>query len=753
LLRERIDMKRLCLLTALAFLAALGSTSQVALTADAAVPSCDSWSPPTPNVGSLDNELHGVTFRSSCDGWAVGMYRSGGFARTLIEHWNGTRWVVVPSPSPGSDNSYAPSLSGVSATSSSDAWAVGAQLTGGQYQTLIEHWDGHSWTVQASKNPGGPNRQNSLTGVAALSPTNVWAVGTYQVAGGTRTLTEHWNGTSWSVVATPNPGSSYNTLQGISAVSAADIWAVGAASGSGASYQVLTVHWDGAAWSDVPAVSPGGTGQINYLTSVAARSASSVWAVGYYATPGNPDRTLIEHWNGHTWTVQASPNPGGTGRTNTLTGVAAAGSEAWAVGTSAAADIRTVLLHFSAGVWRQQKTPNPQNVSRLIGVAAIPSAGAWAVGLSGLNPSRTLVMHSAGDCEDLGTQPPGAQNTTGLQAISAATNCTAWAVGSTQDESPHNSSPTHGFIAHWNGKAWSSSQAPFNSWASELNGVAATGPSNAWAVGEYSPDGVTPVELSLILYWNGSAWSQQSSPNPDGITSGGNYLADVAAVSASNAWAVGSLLHSRKVLVAHWDGSFWVQQTTPEHPGPGVSYQTQAVAATSSRSAFLVGYVNGTTVTAFAERWNGSSWTLLTGVATGTLSRLYDVTAVSASDAWAVGDYVINGKDRPLVEHWNGTGWTRFTVPLPTAATAASLNGVTSSSASDAWAVGSYGDSHGSHILIEHWNGSTWNIEAAPAGGATGLADVDAVSGQRVWAVGSASDQNFNRIPYVAHCC
>jgi S-layer homology domain len=59
-------------------------------------------------------------------------------------------------------------------------------------------------------------------GVTALSPSDIWAVG----ANG-QTLTEHWNGSSWSVVSSPSPGSSYNYLNGVTAISSSDVWAVG----------------------------------------------------------------------------------------------------------------------------------------------------------------------------------------------------------------------------------------------------------------------------------------------------------------------------------------------------------------------------------------------------------------------------------------------------------------------------------------------------------------------------------------------
>ena len=67
-----------------------------------------------------------------------------------------------------------------------------------------------------------------LLGVSATSASNAWAVG---FIGGSpqQTLIQHWNGTAWKQVATPDPGPVGNILDGVSAVSASDAWAVGGA--------------------------------------------------------------------------------------------------------------------------------------------------------------------------------------------------------------------------------------------------------------------------------------------------------------------------------------------------------------------------------------------------------------------------------------------------------------------------------------------------------------------------------------------
>jgi hypothetical protein len=107
-------------------------------------------------------------------------------------------------------------LGGVAALSSGNAWAVGAwrRTASSGYKTLIEHWTAGRWRLQASPSPG--NDSNSLTGVAALSSTEAWAVGSYHTNGQSlKTLIEHWNGTAWKVQPSPSPVTGNNTLSAV----------------------------------------------------------------------------------------------------------------------------------------------------------------------------------------------------------------------------------------------------------------------------------------------------------------------------------------------------------------------------------------------------------------------------------------------------------------------------------------------------------------------------------------------------------
>src|SRR5439155_27132012 len=133
----------------------------------------------------------------------------GGSSQTLVEQWNGSMWSVVSSPNLGTNGSR---LNAVAAVSANDVWAVGQFSNGTVPHTLVEHWDGSAWSVVPSPNLG--TATNVLNAVAARATDDVWAVG-YGGGGGftvSETLVEHWDGSAWSIVPSPNVDTVANRL-------------------------------------------------------------------------------------------------------------------------------------------------------------------------------------------------------------------------------------------------------------------------------------------------------------------------------------------------------------------------------------------------------------------------------------------------------------------------------------------------------------------------------------------------------------
>jgi hypothetical protein len=335
-------------------------------------------------------------------------------------------------PNPGSG---ADTLSGVAVLSRCNVWAVGSYNNGNTYQdqTLIEHWDGSSWTQVASPNPGG-SAQNDLFGVAAISATNIWAVGSYYnvAAGQAQTLVVHWDGASWKQVPSPNLGrvlpkaNSTDELLAVSAVSARDVWAVGWRDNfDGGRGFTFVVHWNGTAWKHVPSPNPGGSADA--LSGVAASSHARAWAVGVYRGAGGI-RTLVLRWNGTRWKHVTSPNPGVSPDLSSVTAVSR--NRAWAVGQYFSGRFgRTLILHWNGTRWKHVTSPNPgrANQNELLGVTAVSRTNAWAVGSSGMS---TLVLHWNGTRWKHVASPNQSSTANNvLGSVGASARANVWAVG------------------------------------------------------------------------------------------------------------------------------------------------------------------------------------------------------------------------------------------------------------------------------------------------------------------------------------
>src|SRR5713226_9528426 len=144
----KISFRTLMLIVVLVMLS-IGIRSATAATSTQGHPasSCGIWHvAPGPNVRSFNNNLRAVAAVSSGDIWAVGSTYSNQIlspSSTLTDHWNGTRWSIVPSPNVGSSFNQ---LDGVAVVSASDVWAVGNYISQNPAKTLIEHWNGTSWS-------------------------------------------------------------------------------------------------------------------------------------------------------------------------------------------------------------------------------------------------------------------------------------------------------------------------------------------------------------------------------------------------------------------------------------------------------------------------------------------------------------------------------------------------------------------------------------------------------------------------------
>ena len=251
-------------------------------------------------------ELAAVSCPSRRNCTAVGQYWDGAAYHTLAEHWDGTAWVIQPTPDPPS--ATVTFLNAVACPVKTMCEAAGYhQNNAGHYATLAERWDGATWAIQPTPDPAGVTI-GMLDGIACPAPSTCTAVGLSadgSISG--FTLAEHWDGTTWAIQPTPNPGgTTYAELDSIACPSASTCTAAGSASGHGPS-TTLAEHWDGTTWAIQPTPSPGPAGSTFH--GVACPSRRICLAVGGDSAAVGQQATLAERWNGNTWTLQPAPSP------------------------------------------------------------------------------------------------------------------------------------------------------------------------------------------------------------------------------------------------------------------------------------------------------------------------------------------------------------------------------------------------------------------------------------------------------------
>jgi hypothetical protein len=334
--------------------------------------------------GTSDNSFGSVAGSSPSDVWAVGNFlpdtatSNQDATLSFAEHYDGKKWSVTPTPNTGVNFN---SFYGLAA-SQGQAWAVGEYLNSNyQGRALIETWDGNSWSIASNPQPGSV--RDMLFGASALSPSDVWVVGDQEGPGHVfRTLAEHWDGSTWSVVPSPNPGSDGDHLYAIDAVSPDNVWAAGQQLGGNSPDQGLVEHWDGQKWSVVPVPTPASASLV-MLDGITA-SASQVWVAGEADSPQGGGQPLVEGYQNGTWTDAALPTtPDGSNWTN-LWGITMAGGSVWAVGTyvnPATDNNNDLVLQGTGGSWSIDPAPNPGSGSNILGGITNVDGQLWAAGI------------------------------------------------------------------------------------------------------------------------------------------------------------------------------------------------------------------------------------------------------------------------------------------------------------------------------------------------------------------------------------
>ena len=344
---------------------------------------------------------------------------------------------------------------------------------------------------------------------------------------------------------------------------------------------------------------------------------------------------------------------------------------------------------------------------------------------------------------------PGNYNNS-LYAVTTDSDGDVWAVG------------PGALIERWNGTSWQ--VMPTGNVTGTLEGVTMVSPTDGWAVGYTGAPDVMPRSM----HWNGTSWSVVPMPDVNAYLV---RLHDVAAVSATDVWAVGWIVPDGQVysreLVMRWNGTAWSVVPTIGGAPEILATALYSVDVIAPNDVWAVGIVEeaGKKRT-LTMHWNGAVWARVASPNVGNEDNILEsVSAVGTDSVWAVGHYYdpAISFDRTLAMRWNGTQWSIVSTPDPAPGRPGAgsgnpnqdnpqsnfgtlLYGVDAVSETEVWAVGHIQPGWpNNRTMILRWNGTSWTHVPSPSPGVyvNQLYDVAAVGPGNVWAVGLIEDSSY----------
>jgi hypothetical protein len=319
-----------------------------------------------------------------------------------------------------------------------------------------------------------------------------------------------------------------------------------------------------------------------------------------------------------------------------------------------------------------------------------------------------------------------------LYGADASDSTNVWAVGAVN---PPTAGPRHGLVFRYDGSAWRSVPRTGLPGNETLQGVDAVSATDVWVVGDHSAG---LAYETMAAHWNGTTWTQE--PTPNGNPGGYNHLYGVTSAGGT-VWAVGTYVDpnsssNRRKLILQRAGGTWRVSAAPIV----ATYESlAAVDATGPADVWAVGSatsdIQSAPLVPLALRWNGTSWVSMKLPATGS-SALTGVDARTPTEVWAVGSSSNADGTQPYVAHFDGVSWRR--VPTPTIAGGGQLTDVVALSPSTVVAVGR---SNGAPLVLR-WDGTSWTREATPASSNPYVTAAAAGGPNAVWAVGYRFELN-----------
>lgn len=337
-------------------------------------------SAPASNMG--DDVLNGLASHSENDVWAVGFtLLENKMQQTLIEHWNGAQWSIVPSPNIAGYSNY---LNAVTAPAENDAWAVGTAMQGGVAHPLIEHWSGLQWGIVPG--PDLDNGSGELVAVAGAAANDVWAVGN---SNGTPLLL-HWNGSDWQEKSAPVGG----PLLRIVAHGTNDVWILGYY----AEHYAAVLHWDGTAWNIFDKFElryqPDPYGFSQSIADFYVGDSRDIWVFGSFYAWRFTVKPQLWHWDGTGWTLNENVAYG-SGPSRALAGTQS--DNLWAIANWSFGE-QSVLAHWDSLTWRGY-SGGVADYGVMNAITASSNHDFWVVGgVPSESASGALILHGTLPC-------------------------------------------------------------------------------------------------------------------------------------------------------------------------------------------------------------------------------------------------------------------------------------------------------------------------------------------------------------------
>ena len=619
-----------------------------------------SWSQVLPsdelgkNSSYVDNSLHATSCSSSSNCWSVGYYYDTSLSSYQVFAWNsnssGSKTNQVLD-SFGNEPSGDGFFYGVSCVYSVDFCpAVGYYMdSSGVAQTLIGYPSATSPVIGSSPNAGSGN--NYLYGVSCTSTSFCEAVGNYVDSSGVaQTLVEEYNGSSWSIASSPNSGSGNNYLYGVSCTSTSFCAAVGYYIDSAGVAQTLADTYDGSAWT-ASASTNTSSSQTNYLYGVSCVSASFCASAGYWSQDPLTlsSATMAEIYNGSSWSspsgLSSSSQPVNGNR---LFGVACVSSSSClTVGRYSMAF--SLVESYTPTSWSLGSPAQITTQSDLYGISCKSSTFCVAVGdyYDSSNVQQMLIETYNGTSwsEVTGlSNPANSAGENALDGVSCASSTSCVAVGSYLESTTSGTqtqTQTQTLAVVYNGSSWTTvTPANQGSYGDTLFDISCTTSTSCVAVGMYFASLSPPTESVLTEYYNGSSWSSNSPTSP---STAGSMLMGISCASSTSCEAVGNYVDSSGVeqaLVEAYNGSSWSEQTSVDS-GSGQNALTD-VSCVSSNFCMATGEYAADTITGvtgtLTEEYNGSSWSIVSSPDVGSGNNvLYGVSCASSTSCSGLG--------------------------------------------------------------------------------------------------------------------